>query len=50
MNVHQMGGKTADCGALQPMTTRPMKSGAFVKVSSACRRRVHVALGLGQHF
>lgn len=34
-NVHQMGGKMADCGVLQPMTTKQMKSGAFVKVSFA---------------
>lgn len=35
MTVRQMGGKMADCGVLQPMTTRQMKSGAFVKVSIA---------------
>lgn len=27
-----MGGKMAGCGVLQPMTTRQMKSGAFVKL------------------
>lgn len=33
MNVHQMEETMADCGVLQPMITRQMKSGAFVKVS-----------------
>lgn len=35
MNAPQMEGKMADCGVLQPMTTKQMKSGAFVKVSVA---------------
>lgn len=45
MNVHQMGGKMAGCGVLQPMTTRQMKSGAFVKVSVPQFRR-HVCIVL----
>lgn len=48
MTVHQTGGKMADCGVLQPMTTRQMKSGAFVKVSMLSRRNVHIALCLGK--
>lgn len=37
-NVLQMGEKMGDYGVPQPMTTRLIKSGAFVKVSMAFLR------------
>lgn len=35
MSARQTGGKMADCGAPQPMTTRQMRSGASAKVRTA---------------
>lgn len=40
MNVHPMGGKMVDCGVPQPTTTKQMRSGAFVKVSSSRAHRL----------